>query len=247
VSCSRSKKITQRPLKRKNLVGSHDTQRILWALTPGARNRDDKEFNPANLAEGKAKLELLAIIQMTLPGAPTIYYGDEVGLTGDSDPDDRRPFPWSNQDTDLLAHYTALAQLRHQLSFLRTGSMDALYTSNQDGTFAYGRKDASGAAVVVVNRDSTAHALIINLTGYIPEGTVLTDALNGGTFIVTDGQITVSVEGRWGGILVTPAGTDLTPPEPPMGLAVMAEGDGTVGLAWTACLRLPDITSTRAS
>ncbi|NIV32157.1 MAG: alpha-amylase, partial [Anaerolineae bacterium] len=73
-----------------NLVGTHDTQRILWALTPGERNREDKEFNDENLAIGKEKLKLLAIMQMTMPGAPTIYYGDEVGLTGDTDPDDRR-------------------------------------------------------------------------------------------------------------------------------------------------------------
>ncbi|MDY7041317.1 MAG: alpha-amylase family glycosyl hydrolase [Chloroflexota bacterium] len=107
-----------------NLVGTHDTQRILWALTPGARNREEKEFNAANLAEGKAKLKLLAIVQMTLPGAPTIYYGDEVGLTGDTDPDDRRPFPWGSEDVDLLDHYQALIGLRNQYTFLRTGSFD---------------------------------------------------------------------------------------------------------------------------
>ncbi|MBE9507470.1 MAG: alpha-amylase, partial [Chloroflexi bacterium] len=184
-----------------------------------------------NLAEGKAKLELLAIVQMTLPGAPTIYYGDEVGLTGDTDPDDRRPFPWGNEDTDLLSHYQALIGLRHEHSFLRTGSFDRLYTHNDDDTYAYGRKDASGAAVVAVNRDTAAHDLTIDLSGYIPEGTVLTDELNGGDYTVTDGQITVNVDGRWGAILITPPGTDLTPPETPTGLTAKA-GDGIVELAW---------------
>jgi glycosidase len=216
-----------------NLVGTHDTQRILWVLTPGARNRDEKEFNSANLAEGKAKLQLLAIIQMTLPGAPTIYYGDEVGLTGDTDPDDRRPFPWGNEDMVLLDHYTALIHLRHEHSFLRTGSLDHLYTHNDDGTYAYGRKDTSGAAVVALNQDTAAHDLAIDLSGYVPEGTVLTDALNGGTHTVTDGQITVGVGGRWGAILLTPPGTDLTPPDAPTGLTAMA-GDGYVELAWNA-------------
>ena len=214
-----------------NLVGTHDTQRILWALTPGARNREEKEFDADNLAEGKAKLKLLALIQMTLPGAPTIYYGDEVGLTGDTDPDDRRPFPWGNEDTDLLNHYTALTHLRHEYSFLRTGSFDRLYTHNDDGTYAYGRKDASGAAVVAVNRDTAAHDLTINLTGYIPEGTVLTDVLNGSTYTVMDGQITVGVDERWGAILVAPPSTDLTPPDVPAGLTATA-GDGYVELAW---------------
>ncbi len=216
-----------------NLVGTHDTQRILWALTPGERNRAEKEFDATNLAEGKAKLKLLAIMQMTMPGAPTVYYGDEVGLTGDTDPDDRRPFPWDSMDAGLLAHYQALTALRNGHSFLRTGSFDRLYTHNDDGTYAYGRKDASGAAVVAINRDMVAHDLTIDLAGYIPEGTVLTDALNGGTYTVTGGQITVGVAERWGAILVTPPGTDLTPPEAPTGLTATA-GDGSVALAWDA-------------
>jgi glycosidase len=214
-----------------NLVGTHDTARILWVLTPGDRNREDKEFNAANLAEGKAKLELLAILQMTMPGAPTIYYGDEVGLTGDTDPDDRRPFPWNDQDTALRDHYATLAGLRHRHTFLRTGSFDRLYTHNDDGTYAYGRKDASGAAVVAVNRDTVAHDLTLDLRGYVPEDTVLTDELNGITHTLTDGQITLTVDGRWGAILITPPGTDLTPPEPPAALSAAAS-DGSVTLTW---------------
>jgi glycosidase len=216
-----------------NLVGSHDTQRILWALTPGARNREDKEYNAANLAEGKAKLKLLAILQMTMPGAPTIYYGDEVGLTGDTDPDDRRPFPWDGIDPDLLSHYQALTGLRNEHSFLRTGSFDRLYTHNDHGTYAYGRKDPAGAAVIAVNRDTAAHDLAIDLAGYLPEGTGLTDALNGGSYSVTDGQVTLGLDPRWGAVLITAPGTDLTPPRAPQGLQATA-GDGRVDLAWQA-------------
>jgi glycosidase len=213
-----------------NLVGSHDTQRILWLLTPGARNRDAKE-DPANLAEGKAKLKLLAILQMTMPGAPTVYYGDEVGLTGDTDPDDRRPFPWDSMDTELLGHYRALIALRKAHSTLRTGSFDRLYTHNDDGTYAFGRKDAAGAAVVAVNRDLAGHDLTIDLEGYVPEGAVLVDRLNGGSYKVSGGQVTVPVAGQWGAVLITAPGTDLTPPESPAGLEATAT-DGQVSLAW---------------
>lgn len=214
-----------------NLVGTHDTQRILWSLTPGERNREEKEFDTANVAEGKAKLKLLAIVQMTLPGAPTVYYGDEVGMTGDTDPDDRRPFPWDDKDADMLSHYRSLIGLRNGHTFLRTGSFDRLYTHNDHGTYAYGRKDETGAAVVAVNRDTAAHDLTIDLTGYVPEGTVLSDALNDDTYTVTGGQISLNVAGRWGAILITPPGVDLTPPEAPAGLTA-AEGDATVELAW---------------
>ncbi|MDY7041423.1 MAG: alpha-amylase, partial [Chloroflexota bacterium] len=89
-----------------------------------------------------------------------------------------------------------------------------------------------GAAVVAVNQDVAAHSLTIALSGYVPEGTVLTDALNGGTYTVVDEQITVSVGGRWGVILITPPGTDLTPPDVPIGLTAMAS-DGYVELAWS--------------
>ncbi len=216
-----------------NLVGTHDTQRILWALTPGERNREDKEFNAANLAEGKAKLELLAIVQMTMPGAPTIYYGDEAGLTGDTDPDDRRPFAWDAIDQDLLGHYSALIRIRNQHSYLRTGSYDTLFTNNDDGTYAFGRKDLSGAAVIAVNRDANAHSMRINVSGYIPEGATLTDALNGGSFTVSGGMLDVSVDGRWGRILITAKKADLKPPEFPNNLEAAA-GAGVVDLQWNA-------------
>lgn len=86
-----------------NLMDSHDTQRILWSLTPGEENPEQKEQNAANLAQGKQNLLLAALVQMTMPGAPTIYYGDEVALNGADDPDDRRSFPW----TDLTETPTA--------------------------------------------------------------------------------------------------------------------------------------------
>ena len=216
-----------------NLVDSHDTQRILWALTPGERNREDRELNAANLAEGKAKQKLLAILQMTLPGAPTIYYGDEVALTGDTDPDDRRTVPWGGEDLQMLAHYQLLTGLRNANSSLRTGSFDRLWTDDADGTYAYGRKDVSGAAVVAVNKDTASHTLEISVAGYVPEFTVLTDALTGGTYTVTGGVVSLTLPARWGAVLVTPAGTDLTPPPAPANLAASAR-DGAVDLSWDA-------------
>ena len=85
-----------------NLVDSHDTERILWTLTPGDENAAEREVNSQNLGEGKKLVKLAALIQMTMPGAPTIYYGDEVGVTGDDDPDDRRTYPWGDANTKKL-------------------------------------------------------------------------------------------------------------------------------------------------
>ena len=66
------------------------------AADPGSFSPADKELNAANLAIGKRRVELASLIQFTLPGAPTIYYGDEVALTGADDPDDRRTYPWAD-------------------------------------------------------------------------------------------------------------------------------------------------------
>ena len=63
------------------------------------RNRAAREDDAANLAEGKSRQRLAALVQLTMPGAPTIYYGDEVALTGDDDPDDRRTYPWADRAT----------------------------------------------------------------------------------------------------------------------------------------------------
>ena len=103
-----------------NLVDSHDTERLLWTLTPGLETRADKEFNAANLADGKNRQRIASLIQFTMPGAPTVYYGDEVGQTGDDDPDDRRTYPWKDAggkpDMSMFKHYQSLATLRKQLS-----------------------------------------------------------------------------------------------------------------------------------
>ena len=99
-----------------NLLDSHDTERLLWTLTPGAETPAAREQDAANVAAGKQRVRLASLIQFTVPGAPTVYYGDEVGITGDDDPDDRRTYPWADlggsPDTALFAHYQALASLR---------------------------------------------------------------------------------------------------------------------------------------
>ena len=100
-----------------NLLDSHDTERLLWTLTPAlTETRADKEFNAANLADGKQRVQIASLIQFTVPGAPTVYYGDEVGVTGDDDPDDRRTYPWPDlggkPDNALRSHYSQLSALR---------------------------------------------------------------------------------------------------------------------------------------
>jgi glycosidase len=224
-----------------NLLDSHDTERLLWTLTPGAETTADKELNASNLAEGKRRLALATLVQFGVGGAPTIYYGDEVGMTGDDDPDDRRTYPWADQggspDTGLFAHYQALTALRAGNAALTAGSFTNLFASDSDGTVAFGRKTTSRAAIVAVNRSGSSHALSIPVGGFVPDGTVFTVSVGvglgtGGTATASGGLVSLTLPAL-GGVILTTAVVDLQPPAPPTGLTA-DEGEGAVDLSWNS-------------
>ena len=225
-----------------NLLDSHDTERLLWTLTPGSETTADKELNAANLAEGKARVRIASLIQFTMPGAPTVYYGDEVGMTGDDDPDDRRTYPWADlggsPDTAMLAHYQGLADLRAELPVLTDGDLRMLLADDPAGTLAYGRRITSQAAIVAVNRSPSPRTLAIPVAGYLPDGVAFdvvfgANAPAGSSATVAGGMLTIGLPALSGVVLATGA-VDLDPPAPPANLHVTAEGDGQVALAWAA-------------
>lgn len=225
-----------------NLVDSHDTERILWALTPGNNTKVDKELNPANLAEGKQKVMLASLIQFTLPGAPTVYYGDELSVTGMDDPDDRRTYPLisltGTASNPTFAHYQALANLRKQNPVLTDGDLKVLLADDASGVVAYGRKTGNQAAVIIVNRSSNQSSGAIPVAGYIPDGVIFNAAYVVGTsgpstITVSNGQL-VGTVGPLSAVLLITGNVDLTPPPAPAGLAVTNEGNGQVSLAWNA-------------
>ncbi len=225
-----------------NLVDSHDTERLLWTLTPGTETTADKELNPANLAIGKARQKIASLIQFTLPGAPTIYYGDELAQTGDDDPDNRRTYPALtlavNGDPAMFVHYKALGSLRQANAVLTSGDLRILLADDAAGTVAYGRKTSSQAAVIVINRSDTTSPVSIPVAGYLPDGLVLqaaytTGAWAPGSVTVANGVLQGTIDPLSAVVLLT-GQTDLLPPAAPAGLLVTSEGDGTVSLAWTA-------------
>ncbi len=117
-----------------NLLDSHDTPRV------------------RSIAGGDAaSVRLATLIQMTVPGAPSIYYGDEVGLEGEIDPDSRRSMPWDEAawDRDLLAWFSATAALRHANPVLRHGAFRTVAAEGQ--TYAHLRSDGGAALVTALN------------------------------------------------------------------------------------------------
>ena len=91
---------------------------------------------------------------MTWPGAPTLYYGDEAGVCGFTDPDSRRTYPWGREDQELIRFYKEIIHLHRRYSVLAKGSLKALL---QDyNILAYGRFDRTTRIVVAVNNRSEA-------------------------------------------------------------------------------------------
>ena len=222
-----------------NLLDSHDTERLLWTLTPGQATLADKA---ANEAAGKQRMKLASLIQFTLPGAPTVYYGDEVGMTGADDPDDRRTYPWADKagggsaDASLLAHYTSLANLRKSSSMFTSGALKMLMADDANGVVAYGRKEKWAASVIVVNRSEATKTVSIPVSGFIPDGKTLETALNVNmgrvsSVVVNGGKIQVEL-GPLGGLILANINSDFSAPAAPTNLQVTSEGNGSVGLSW---------------
>jgi neopullulanase len=132
-----------------NLLGSHDTARFLTVVS-----RDT------------AALRLALLATMTLPGAPCIYYGDEVGMQGKHDPDNRRGFPWDHAtwDHELLEYCRAVIALRHERPELRHGEFRVLAANG--GAVAYGRLAGAGSALVLLNAGDAPARLTVSTSGF---------------------------------------------------------------------------------
>ena len=110
-----------------------------------------------------------AVIQMTWPGAPTLYYGDEAGLTGWTDPDNRRAYPWGREDQALIEFHRKLAGVRNALPVLRHGSVKPLCAGH--GYIAYARFDGSSSVAVICNNSERPVELNLPLRDIgIPDG-----------------------------------------------------------------------------
>ncbi len=118
-----------------NLLGSHDRARILTALVDdfdGSRTeKASRHLSYQQYAFAKERLLMAAFLQYMLPGMPSLYYGDEAGMEGYSDPFNRRTYPWGREDQELLAHHRTLGTLRKEFEALRMGDIQFFQAGDQ--------------------------------------------------------------------------------------------------------------------
>ncbi len=215
-----------------NLFGSHDTNRISSLI----RNRgigsfrdwgtyfslsraiDNPDYSPRKPKQQDYHLlKLMVIFQMTYPGAPMIYYGDEVGMWGANDPDCRKPMVWGDRDYtkeshfpdqsthdpervsvnyDLLNHYKTMIRLRRSHSALQTGSYTTLRADDSRNTFSFVRENDYERLLVLFNNTEG------DLTFTVPKAWRLSQSLLLGaeaTDLAESGK--VLVPGKWAAVL----------------------------------------------
>lgn len=139
-----------------NHLGTHDTERVLTRLgreDSFVGNRDwqaGQKLTDYEYKNGIKRLMAAAVIQYTLPGIPSLFYGDEAGVQGFGDPFCRATYPWGNEDTELLEFYKKLGQVRKDCKAFADGGF---YTTFADeSVVAYMRQSENGSAFVAVNR-----------------------------------------------------------------------------------------------
>ncbi len=217
-----------------NLFGSHDSNRVgshivnrgignfrdwgrYFQLSQAANNPDYQVRKPD--AEEVHLQKLFAIFQMTYVGAPMIYYGDEVGMWGANDPDNRKPMIWSDiqyadekynpdgitrtpdkvaVDKDLLRHYRTLIHIRRQYPALSVGSYRTVLADDATGTFVFARENQGQSVLVVLNNSDKPQ--IFDLPA--KAGKEYTDVLNDFAVNRNEDRLKLTVPAKWGAILL---------------------------------------------
>lgn len=217
-----------------NLLGSHDTNRIssyilnrgigryrewgkFYSLSKTAENPRYSARRPSDADYALQKL--LVIFQMTYPGAPMIYYGDEVGMWGGNDPDCRKPMLWPDVEfaaevfgpdaktthapdkveirRDLLAHYQKMIALRRAHPALLRGDYRTLLADDTRDLFVFERTLGDERVLVIFNNaDQPTTHLVSNL-----EDGAYRDEISGTVHQAHDGQLTVPIAAKWAVVL----------------------------------------------
>lgn len=135
-----------------NELSNHDHSRFLTRTNHKVGRMNTLGPEAANDGVNKAVLREAVVIQMTWPGAPTIYYGDEVGVCGFTDPDNRRSYPWGREDKELLEFHKEMIRIHKQNKEFLTGSLK--YMEEDYNIIGYGRFTKEKQSAILINNNS---------------------------------------------------------------------------------------------
>ncbi len=139
-----------------NMLGTHDTSRILTALIDDFKGdraeQAVRRLSRSQLYRAYDRLNMASFLQYMLPGAPSLYYGDEAGMEGYADPFCRRPYPWGREDQELQSHYRRLGRLRQENEVLRMGDIQFFHWQNHQ--IGFSRSYQGKTLRVYANRSS---------------------------------------------------------------------------------------------
>lgn len=134
-----------------NQLSNHDHSRFLTRTNMSEGRIATNGSISASEGINKNIFREAVLFQMTWPGAPTVYYGDEAGLIGWTDPDNRRTYPWGKEDKDLIEFHKAVIKLRKDNSVLKNGSV--MFLNEGTGLISYGRFDGHNIMIAAFNNN----------------------------------------------------------------------------------------------
>ena len=134
-----------------NELSNHDHSRFLTRTNHKVGRTNTLGPEAANEGINKAVMREAVVIQMTWPGAPTIYYGDEAGVCGFTDPDNRRTYPWGHEDQELINFHKDIIKIHKAHKEFLTGSLK--YMEAEYNVIGYGRFTRQAQSVILINNN----------------------------------------------------------------------------------------------
>lgn len=191
-----------------NELSNHDHSRFLTRTNKKVGRTAFAGPRAADMGVNTAVMRQAVVMQMTWVGAPTLYYGDEAGVCGWTDPDNRRSYPWGREDNELIRFHKEMIRIHRDYQVFKTGSM--LYLHSENGLIVYGRFQGEEKAVIVVQTGGTQREIQVDVwrlglkDGEKIASMMTTDqqgfSMEARVLTVEDGKVSISV-GENGAVL----------------------------------------------
>lgn len=134
-----------------NELSNHDHSRFLTRTNKKVGRTNNLGPEAANQGVNKAVMREAVLMQMTWPGAPTVYYGDEAGVCGFTDPDNRRTYPWGNEDHQMIGFHKEMIRIHKENEEFRRGSVK--FVIGEYNLIGYGRFNRKYQSLILVNNN----------------------------------------------------------------------------------------------